>query len=409
MKRSILLLLLSALIFRIVATYLLALLQFHHLDVEVYKHWTYLLHQWTFREMYSNAPGGWGAHLPLHYYILYPIGFLYRWLGFTPESTGFLPDLLIKLHVFIPEVLIGYIIWLIVKKDHSERKSIIAAALFLFHPAVVYVSVLFAQPDSIIALFALLAMYLLLEKKPLLSALAMASSLLIKPQALSLMPLYAFVLIKVLDAKQLLRAALLGCTYILIAAYPFTIGRSYIWAYEYVKKLADYYLFTSIYALNVWAYEGFMLSDLRTWGGLTLKRWGLLAVYTIQGLMLGIAMLRRVTLTPRLVYLMNILAFYTTYLFATRMSGGRYLLYVFAFYPLIAWNDRHVLISWIITSLIIIINSTHVYNEFNFPLAPFISQSKTVINFLITAHLVSYSLLLYSFYKQVFRKDAERI
>lgn len=323
-------------------------------------------------------------------------------LGFTPESLGFLPDLVIKMHVFIPEILTAYLIWLIVKKN-QKKTALLAASLFLFHPAIMYTSVIHAQPDAIIMFFALLALYLLLEKKAILSALAMASSLLLKPQALSLMPLYALAALQYFRFKQLLTAGLIGTIYIAFAFYPFTIGRSYPWVYDYVKKLADYYLFTSVYALNIWGYEGFMLSDMRTWAGLTLKKWGLTIVYSINALVLGTVFLKKVRLHGELLYLLSIISFYTTYLFATRM-GGRYLLYVLAFYPLVAWKSKHLMISWVITSLVIMLNMTHVYNEFNLPFAQAISTSKTAINLLITANLCSYFLLLYHLYDQIFRK-----
>lgn len=401
--KGIVILLFAGLFLRILFTYILGSHNFYHLDVQVYKEWAYLLHQWTFREMYSNAHPGWGAHLPLHYYILYLVGYIYKMFGFTPDSLGFLPDLIIKMHVFIPEVLTAYLIWLVVKKNQKQHIALLAASLFLFHPAIMYTSVMHAQPDAIIMFFALLALYLLLEKKPVLSTLAMASSLLLKPQALSLMPLYALASLQHFRFKQLLAAGLIGTIYIVFAFYPFTIGRSYPWVYEYIKKLADYYLFTSVYALNIWGYEGFMLSDMRTWAGLTLKKWGLCIVYSINALILGAIYLKRVKLSASVLFSLSIISFYTTYLFATRM-GGRYLLYVLAFYPLVAWKSKYLMISWIITSLVIMLNMTHVYNEFNFPLAQAVATSKTAITVLITANLCSYFLLLYHLYDQVFRK-----
>lgn len=372
---------------------------FIHYDVYAHKLQALSMQNLSLREMYSNMPGRFTPYLPMHYYVHYPLGLLFKALSFNENTPGFLPNFLIKLPIYIADTLAAFIIWLIIKKNYSEKKALLGTAAYLFHPAVLYVSIIVGQIEGLIILFMLLALYFLNEKKIILSSLSMTIALLFKPIAFIIIPLYIFALIRNFPIRKLVVPFLLSSFLVILAFYPFTLGRSYFWVYDYVKKLADTYLFTSVYALNIWGLEGFMHSDLRLFLGIPLKKWGLYTVYSVIATLFLITVKKKAKIKNELLYLLALLSFYTTFMFATRMLGGRFLIFILAFFPIIIARRKELAIPWILSSIVIVLNMTHVYNEHNLPLAKLVSSSKFIINSLIAINFIAYFLTIRTFIK----------
>lgn len=372
---------------------------FIHYDVYAHKLQALALTNLTFREMYSNIPGRFTPYLPMHYYVHYPLGYLFKALSFNENTPGFFPNLLIKLPIYLADTLAAFVIWLIVKKKYSEKNALIAACCYFFHPAVLYVSTIVGQIEGLIILFMLLAFYFINENRLVLGSLSMTVALLFKPIAFIIIPLFIFLLVWNFPLKKLVAPFLLSLLLVLLAFYPFTIGRSYFWVYDYVKKLADTYLFTSVYALNIWGLEGFMRSDLRLFLGMPLKKWGLYTVYLVVIALFAVVIKRKAKIKDELMYLLALLSFYTTYMFATRMLGGRFLIFIFVFFPIVFFRKRELLIPWILSSIVVVLNMTHVYDEHNLPLAKFISSSRIVIDLLIFANFIAYFWVVKVFLK----------
>ena len=148
------------------------------------------------------------------------------------------------------------------------------AALYLLNPAIIFNSAIYGQVDSIPAGFALLAVYLLFRSDDdkagrlnwyvVFAWLALAYSLLIKPQAAVLIPLFiAFAFADPARRRARLIATGIGilASFVLaiVLTEPFHPGNPVavlVWLFERYQYGSSVYAFNSVNAFNLWAIKG---------------------------------------------------------------------------------------------------------------------------------------------------------
>ena len=104
-------------------------------------------------------------HLPGDLWLLWAVARLYRLFSPTMQvqEPGFL--FLLKLVPALADVGIGAMLYLLGRRFGGSRTGLLAATLFLFNPASIFLTSIWGQWDSVSALVVLIALWLLLRGK----------------------------------------------------------------------------------------------------------------------------------------------------------------------------------------------------------------------------------------------------
>lgn len=163
-----------------------ALIDFHvGVDLQIFMDWGQKIHLGGLQNIYNSGNVN---YPPLLLYLFGAAAWIEAQL---PPSIGAHPLVaLIKLPSVIADMLTACLIALVWWRI-SAREALLATALYLFNPAIWYISAYWGQTDSIYALFLCAAVVALDRNRTLTAWVAYALALATKPQSLSL----AFLLI----------------------------------------------------------------------------------------------------------------------------------------------------------------------------------------------------------------------
>jgi len=265
-------------------------------DVTTYTAWALGLSQRGFATFYSTV--GFADYPPGYFYILALVGRVWQ-LAFAAHDPGStMLRYLVKLPAILADLGVGVLLYAIVRRFASAGLALAAAALYLLNPAIVYVSALWGQVDSISGGLALLAVYCLLRGGDEASDsrqtmwivggwLSFAYSLLIKPQAAVLLPLFvAFAFVDPQRRRARLAATGIGIAaavmFALLLSEPFHPGNpitTLAWLIERYAFGSNVYPYNSVNAFNLWALRGTLwVSDTQPILGLQQYVWGVVLV-----------------------------------------------------------------------------------------------------------------------------------
>lgn len=197
-------------------------------------------------------------------------------------------------YVFISKViplfcnlLIGLLLFFALRR-WNLNKAVVAAAVYLFNPAIALNTSYLGQVDSVYTVFVLLALVFLIDKKYFLSTLFAFVAVLTKVQAVFFLPILAVVLLVNLSAKKLLRLIVGALAFFLAIMLPF-LGVIQNIVSTIIKNFGEY-PYVTVNALNIWfvlfgypvPYYVQAVRDTNTVLGISLRTWGylLLGVYT---------------------------------------------------------------------------------------------------------------------------------
>ena|SRR3989344_4486729 len=229
---------------------------------------------------------------PLTIFVFAIFRYLYQicnqfiiWQNF---NLKFLPSFLIPLFASlnmqaafmkIPAILadlgIGYLIFKLTKKKFF-------VFLYLFNPAVIYVSTVWGQIESL-PIFFLLLSFFFLPKRYYLSHFAFVLAVLSKQTALWLLPVYLVVWYQQGGAKTLLRGLTLQAIVFVLFYFPFTLSLNPFSLY--LATLAGSSTLVSDQALNFWyfLFSGRRIEDSTLLLGISVRLWSLVLL-AISGL-----------------------------------------------------------------------------------------------------------------------------
>ncbi len=262
--KKIWLILITALIFRVVLSFLT-----RHPDLNNHMDWGIRFWQYGSAKFYAPETNIWSYTWPNQ-----PPGTIYMFAGirklYEAIFSGFwwinvnvpifpsgiitflevsLYPALLKLPSILSDLGIAYILF----KWTGKR---LAAILWLVNPVVWYNSAVWGQTDAIVNFFVLLSFYLLLQKKITFSLLAFALSLYVKASLFIFLPVFAIVALR---QKHKIRdwavAALTSIGVIAVLTLPFSSGNVVTWLYDlYTKKvfIQQLHLITAN-AFNLWS------------------------------------------------------------------------------------------------------------------------------------------------------------
>ena len=196
------------------------------------------------------------------YFLDYPPGYLYAlWAaGWFASAIGAGVGEALKVIVEMPPLIgdfaLSLAVYIFVRRRAGTRSGWIALALVALNPAFLFDSVVWGQTDSPLALALFLSVAMMLDSEYEVGWSLAALAVLIKPQALSLIPVLGIWTLLRLEPRNWWRAALAFVAVLLIGAAPFQIGHPWNWFPELYVSGAAYYSETSVNAFNLMALIG---------------------------------------------------------------------------------------------------------------------------------------------------------
>jgi Gpi18-like mannosyltransferase len=136
-----------------------------------------------------------------------------------------------------------------------------AVALYVFNPAVIYNSAVWGQFDAIYTFFLVLSLMLALASKPELSAVTYAVGVLTKPQAIAMLPLIAYLILRKGGWRRLATSLVAGAATVFVAILPFDWSNPVTFLAENYFFGYNEYAYTSVNAFNTWGLGGLWIPD----------------------------------------------------------------------------------------------------------------------------------------------------
>lgn len=247
------------------------------IDIGDWFAWSIRLSNFNFAQFYSKEV--FTDYTPGYLYVLSLLGFLKNLL-LIPDNIFYL---LLKTPAIIADLIIGIIIYKEVQKYASRKIALLALSATIFNPVIIFNSSIWGQIDSILTVFMLVAVIALKKNKLISSSIFFGLALLVKPQALALLPLFAFFLINRFQLSGLFKLLVPGILIIFILTFPFFPNQTLINFVRHILNTANEYSYTSVNAYNLWGVVGFWIKDNTIWNNLSYQTWGyiLLVAYWI--------------------------------------------------------------------------------------------------------------------------------
>lgn len=178
-------------------------------------------------------------------------------------------------------------------RDYSRLVPVLAAACFLFNPAVIFNSATWGQVDASFTFLLFLSLFLLLRERPELAIITYVLAFVVKPQSISLAPLIAVVLLTRYRPLEWAKFSAIGIGVAFIALFPFFGVFAFPRLLTLLSKSVETYPYTSMYMYNVWSlFHNFWVSDTTTLiAGVSARRVGILLY--LAGIVAGVVLLVR--------------------------------------------------------------------------------------------------------------------
>lgn len=214
----------------------------HKTDMSCFTSWSSNVFNNGLSSFYKSE--GLHDYPPGYVYIMYVLGALKTL--FNADGTGL--QIIIKLPAMIADLVMAFIVFRVAAKKYSDGIAAAFAALIALNPVTILNSSVWGQIDSILAMFCVLALYFMAEKKQLIPAFFMfAAGVLIKPQAVFIAPVIIYGIIDIVwldgfTAKKFVKNLIGGLSAIammFILFMPFGSNPA-----EGIKLIIDQYLAT---------------------------------------------------------------------------------------------------------------------------------------------------------------------
>ncbi|HEX4211269.1 MAG TPA: glycosyltransferase 87 family protein, partial [Candidatus Binataceae bacterium] len=220
------------------------------IDLGTYQAWALRMASVGPAEMYT--PG---------YFLDYPPGYLYilwfaGWLANLFGASGDTLRIFIETPPLAADFLLAAVAYIFFRRRDQPRAALVAALLMALNPALLFDTVGWGQSDSVVALTMFLSVLMLLESEYELGWSFVAFSLLIKPQAVCLLPVLGLWTLLRGEWRQWWRAALAALAVLIIGVAPFQIGHPLSWLPQLYLSTMGYYHETSLNAFNLMALIG---------------------------------------------------------------------------------------------------------------------------------------------------------
>ncbi len=239
-------------------------------DVSTFESWSITLTKFPLRDFFAKA--GFADYPPGYFFVLWVVGHAYAPFALDDKTYGAL-KIAVKLPGIIMDLVDAALIYAVVRRFASVAWAFGAAALFALNPATIFISAYWGQVDSVAAGMTLGSLLLLLDADrrtgraqtlTIVGAwLLLAYSVLIKPPAIVIVPLYLAYIFATDDSALRARRAMattlgVAASFVLAfaAALTFHPGLNpiaqYAWLISRYAFASGVYPFNSVNAFNLY-------------------------------------------------------------------------------------------------------------------------------------------------------------
>jgi dolichyl-phosphate-mannose-protein mannosyltransferase len=181
-------------------------------DVFTFEWWAVQLASHPLREFYSAGATSFRSgghvtrfapdHLPGDLWLLWLVAQIHHLDPSASPMGGRLFLVLVKLVPSLADAGIGWMLYIIGRRYLHGWRTLLPPVLFLFNPAVIYVSAFWGQWDSVSAFVVIVAIWLALRGNPEWAFPVLTYAVLIKPQFLAVIPLLLVAFTRSLRSKS---------------------------------------------------------------------------------------------------------------------------------------------------------------------------------------------------------------
>jgi Gpi18-like mannosyltransferase/predicted membrane-bound dolichyl-phosphate-mannose-protein mannosyltransferase len=344
----------------ILKTIALLLFSGYQTDVSTYEAWGLQLAQSGPASMYQ--PGYFLDYPPGYLYALGAAGAIARAVG----ATGSELRMIIGAPALVADFALGLLIFSLMWRIAGKAGGWVGMLCFALNPALLFDTVVWVQTDSAFTLAMLLSAVMLMDGELEAGWGLAALAALIKPQALSLLPVLAVWTLMRADWQHWVRAGLAFIAVTAVTAAPFQVGHEWSWLPDLYLSTAAYYHETSVNAFNFIALlGGLRVSDSETLFGWSYFAIGMSLLIPLYGFALWL--LARNPVRRNFLFA-SFIAIFGFFIFAPRMHE-RYVYPAVVFAIAVAFESRAMLAVFSIltfTCLSNLVDVLHILNAHTF-------------------------------------------
>lgn len=171
--------------------------------------------------------------------------------NFLWMNDGTFANIFLRFPAVVADILIGYLIYRVVRV-HSRKRALLAMSLYVFNPAVIYLSSVWGQIDSIPVLLFLSGLYFMGKQRYIISLILIGLSLYVKLSVLPLIPLYLYFLIRQVSPIRLLKYSMIVMLIITVLTIPISVAPiQWIWEFS-LKNTSNVLNNITANAYNFW-------------------------------------------------------------------------------------------------------------------------------------------------------------
>lgn len=321
------------------------------IDTDAWFAWSMRMVETGFSGFYSKEV--WTNYTPGFLYVLYVLGLIKQLFLFSNELHYFI----LKFPSILADLILGFLIYKEVNRFQNPGLALVAAILYLFNPAVLFNSAVWGQIDAFLTLFLFMSVYFLIRKKLVWASVFWGLAVLIKPQAIALLPVFGFYVLRNFSLKTISKLSLPAVSVIILGSLPFFPQDPVLGVFKLILQMAQDYPGNSMFAYNLWGIFGFWIDDATTLGPLSFRVWGILLLIIYWSIIVVFKWKRKINW-----YVFALLGFLAFYFLPTRVHE-RYLLPALPFLILCAYiyKSRFLAILGAALSFIHFINIYYVY------------------------------------------------
>lgn len=325
-------------------------------DVGTYESWGLDIAQNGPSAMYRS--GAFLDYPPGYLYALWAAGAVARLL----HASDPLLRVIIETPALVADFFLAALMFVVVRRRASAQAAWLAMLFVALNPALLFDTVVWGQSDSVLTLVMLLSAAMMLDDEIELGWGLAALALLIKPQALMLMPVLGIWTLRTTAFTRWWRSALAFLAVAVVGVAPFQVGHPWSWLPDLYQSTAAYYHETSVNAFNLIA----LLGGLRQNDGE--------AILGISWFTLGLALLVPLYAvmawtiwrnpTRRNLWLTSFLALFGFFMFAPRMHE-RYIYSAVVFAIPLALQEPPLLVAFALLTLTALFNLAYILHTLN--------------------------------------------
>lgn len=298
-------------------------------DFYAFVMWAKYLSVHRMADVFEFLPEGYTPYPPLYYYVLKFLGHFISLIDVW--GNKWLTYLIVRTPVIAADIFVTLLIYRFTQKYLSKREAIVASMFYFLHPAIIYNTSIWGQIDSIVTLLGLVSVLAFINKKYFWAIGVYVMGVVTKLQILALLPIIVFLGFISIRMRQLFKLCSFWLGVATLPFLPIVVAKGVKWTWDYFFTIPNWYAYTSVYAFNLWAPFGFIVSDNTKFLGLIEYKYLGIILFWLVAFFILYPLRHKKWRTPLTVLFAAFLLWYDFSFFATRIHS-RYLIYSFGFF-----------------------------------------------------------------------------